>query len=491
MFTSTNFNVCGKFFLALSALMAAPLAISLVYKQSDSKAFLLSMLISAALGLALSFFFRSGHRELRIRDGYTLVGLIWLGAGILGSLPFYFSGSVPTLVDAIFESVSGFTTTGATVLASVEDKPMGILFWRSLSHWLGGMGIIVLSVAFLPRLGSGAMQLFRAEVPGPSAERLLPRIKETAKVLWILYAALTLLLFALLMVAGMGWFDAINHALATMATGGSSTKNLSIGAYSSPWIHWILTIFMIAAGINFTLYYYLYNRRWTMVREDRELRFYLWVVTIVGAILTCNLFFSGTFTSFGESIRQSFFQMTSIISTTGFSSADFDKWPSFARGLLAVLSVIGGSAGSTAGAIKQIRILIMFKFIGREFYRLLHPKIVRPVRIGPKVISEEMLHNITGFILLYFLIFIGAGLAVSAMGVDVVSAFTGAAASIGNVGPGLELLGPLNNYGTLPWAAKIIYVTCMLLGRLELFTFALFLAHPFMNLVEKFKLRSR
>lgn len=490
MFVNTNFNICGKFLLVLSATMTAPLAISLLHSQPDSKAFLTSIIITAALGLIMTLTFKPGRRELKIRDGYILVGLIWLSAGILGSLPFYFSGTVTTFVDAVFESVSGFTTTGATVLASIEDKPMGILFWRSLTHWLGGMGIIVLSVAFLPRLGSGAMQLFRAEVPGPSAERLLPRIKETAKVLWILYAALTAILFALLMAAGMNWFDALNHAFATMATGGFSTRDHSIASFANPWIMGIITIFMIAAGINFTLYHYTVNKRWSQVREDRELRFFLTAVGAVGILLTFDLFFSGTFDSLVESARHGFFQVASIITTTGFSTADFDQWPPFARGVLMVLAFMGGSAGSTAGAIKQIRILIVVKFIIREFYRLLHPKIIKPVRIGAKVIPDEMLHNITGFILLYIIIFVGAGLLVSGMGVDIVSSFTGAAATLGNVGPGLGLFGPLSNYGMLPSAAKIIYITCMLLGRLELYTFLLFLLYPATSIFAKIKLRS-
>lgn len=489
MYTNTNLNICGKFLLVLSSVMAAPLAISMVYGQPDVSAFLTSILLTALLGLGLTVFFKAGTRDLRIRDGYVLVGLIWLGAGILGALPFYFSGSVSTFVDAVFESVSGFTTTGATVFASIEDKPMGILFWRSLTHWLGGMGIIVLSVAFLPRLGAGAMQLFRAEVPGPSAERLLPRIKETAKVLWILYAALTAVLMLALVVVGMNWFDALSHSMSTLGTGGFSTKDLSIASYASPWIDWILTLFMVAAGTNFTLYYYVYNRRWSLLRNDRELRFYLAVLAIAGALITINLFLSGTFQSLGESIRHSFFQVASIMTTTGFSTADFNQWPPLSQGILMALEFIGGSAGSTAGAIKVIRILIMLKFITREFYRLLHPKIVRPVRVGNKVIPDEMLNNIAGFILLYMLVFVLSGLLVSAMGVDVRSAFTGSAASLGNVGPGLNLLGPLGNFGILPAGAKVVYIFCMLLGRLELFTFFLFLIYPFACFARKLKPR--
>lgn len=489
MYINTNLNIFGKFLLALSALMAAPLAISLTHGQPDTQAFLYSMILTSLLGFALTRVFKAGNKDLKIRDGFSLVGLIWLGAGLLGALPFYFSGTVSSFVDAVFESVSGFTTTGATVFSSIEDKPMGILFWRSLTHWLGGMGIIVLSVAFLPRLGAGAMQLFRAEVPGPSAERLLPRIKETAKVLWILYTALTAILMAILMLAGMNWFDALNHAFSTLATGGYSTRDLSIASFNSPGLEIILALFMFAAGINFTLYYYLFNRRWSLVKEDRELRFYVAVVAVAGGLVTLNLLTSGIFTSLWESLRHGFFQVVSIITTTGYSTADFNQWPPLSQGILMVMLFFGGSAGSTAGAIKLIRILIMLKFISREFYRLLHPKIVRPVRIGNKVIPDEMLSNVAGFILLYVLIFATAGLLVTAMGVDFLSAFTGSAASLGNVGPGLNLLGPLSNFGLLPTGAKVIYTLCMLLGRLELFTFILFLAHPFTTIYSKLKTR--
>ena len=489
LFENVHLNIFGKFLLVLSASMAVPLAISLAWDQPDVPAFAYSILFITLLGGGLAFLFKTGEKELSIRDGYVLVGLIWLGAGLLGALPFYFSGSVPTYIDAVFETVSGFTTTGATVFAVIEDKPLGILFWRSLTHWLGGMGIIVLSVAFLPRLGAGAMQLFRAEVPGPSAERLMPRIKETARVLWLLYAALTAVLVLALLLAGMNWFDAVTHAFSTLGTGGFSSKNLSVAAFASPWIDVILTLFMIAAGANFTLYYYLYNRRWSLIWEDRELRFYLAVVAGAGLLITLNLLFDGVYTSVWESLRQSFFQVASLVTTTGFSTADFNKWPPLSQGILITLEFFGGSAGSTAGALKMIRVLIMLKFIGREFYRLIHPKIVRPVRMGNRVIPEEMLDSIAGFTLLYFLVFLLAGLAVSAMGVDLLSAFTGSAATLGNVGPGLNLLGPLGNFGFLPAGAKIVYILCMLLGRLELFTFILFLLYPFTGLSNLLKSR--
>ena len=478
MIVNTSLNVFGKFLLVLSAFMLVPLTISLAYRQPDVPAFLVSILFTALLGTGFATLFRDSEKEINIRDGFMLVGLTWLGAGILGALPFFLSGSVPSFVDAVFESVSGFTTTGATVFGSIENKPMGILFWRSLSHWLGGMGIIVLSVAFLPRLGAGAMQLFRAEVPGPSAEKLLPRIKNTAKVLWLLYTALTILLVIALLLAGMNWFDAICHSMSTLGTGGFSTKDLSVASFANPWIEVILTIFMVAAGANFTLYYYLYKRRWSLVSEDPELKFYLVVVAVAGVLITLDLFSSGIIASLGEAVRHSFFQVASLVTTTGFSSADFNKWPPLSQGILMALEFFGGSAGSTAGALKMIRVLIICKFIVREFHRQLHPKLVRPVRVGNKVIPEEMLDNIAGFTLLYFFIFLLAGLAVAAMGVDILSAFTGSAATLGNVGPGLNHLGPLNNFGTLPAGAKVVYTFCMLLGRLELFTLILFFTSP-------------
>lgn len=482
MLVNTNLNVFGKFLLVLSAFMLAPLAISLAYRQPDAIAFATSAFITAFVGIGLTLLFKHGNRELAIRDGFLLVGLTWLGAGVLGALPFLLSGSVPSFIDAVFESVSGFTTTGATVFTTIENKPLGILFWRSLSHWLGGMGIIVLSVAFLPKLGAGAMQLFRAEVPGPSAEKLLPRIKDTAKVLWLLYTALTVLLVLALLAAGMSWFDAVCHAMSTLGTGGFSTRDLSVASYASPWIDIILTLFMIAAGANFTLYYYLYNRRWSLVKDDRELRFYLAVVTIAGAVIAVDLLSNRVFTSLFTAVRHSFFQVASLVTTTGFFTADFNRWPPLSQAILMTMEFFGGSAGSTAGALKMIRVLILLKFSSREFYRLLHPRLVRPVRVGSRVIPEEMLDNVAGFTLLYFLVFLLAGLLVTGFGVDVLSAFTGAAATLGNVGPGLNLLGPLGNFSPLPGAAKLVYILCMLLGRLELFTFILFLGYPFVRL---------
>lgn len=489
MIENTNANIFGKFLLLLSAFMLFPLGISLAYNQPDATGFVFSILITASLGTGLITIFKAGTGELRIQDGFILVGLTWLGAGVLGALPFYFTGSVPTFIDAVFEAVSGFTTTGATVFSVIEDKPLGILFWRSFSHWLGGMGIIVLSLTFLPRLGAGAMQLFRAEVPGPSAERLLPRIKETAKVLWFLYAALSILLVLALLLAGMNWFDAICHSMSTLGTGGFSTKNQSVGSFNNPWIDAILTIFMIAAGTNFTLYYYVFNKRWSLLKEDRELRFYLGVVIIAAAAITIDLFARGVFASLGESIRHSFFQVSSVVTTTGFATADFNHWPPLSQGILMILEFFGGSAGSTAGAIKMIRVLVILKLINREFYRLLHPKIVRPVRLGNKVIPEEMLDNIAGFTLLYIAIFVVAGLMVSAMGVDMVSAFTGSAATLGNVGPGLNLLGPMSNFSVIPAGAKVVYTLCMLLGRLEIFTLIILVIFPFSAAIRAIKAR--
>ncbi len=484
LFNNTHLNIAGRFAMGLALFMLAPLILSFAGGHPDSQAFLLSVLISLGLGLALVLIF-GVRKELRIRDGYILVGLLWTGAGLLGALPLYFYGAAGPFVNAFFESVSGFTTTGATILLDIEAMPPGILLWRSMTHWLGGMGIIVLSVAFLPRLGAGAMQLFKAEVPGPSAEKLLPRVKETAKVLWGLYVFLTLLQTVLLRLAGLDWFEAVNHAFATMATGGFSTQNASVAGFNNPLVEAIIIAFMIAAGINFTIYYYAYNRRWRLIKNESELKFYGFVLAMAAAFLTVNLAVSGTFASWIESLRHGVFQAVSITTTTGFTSADFDQWPPFARGLLFTLKFLGGSAGSTGGAIKQIRILILLKIGFREFSRLLHPKVVRPVRVGAKVFPEEMLHHVTGFFILYMVVFLAGGLAVSAMGVDMVSSFSASAACVGNIGPGLDLVGPLNNYNVLPDAAKWILSVSMLLGRLEIYTFLLFMVLPFSKLTKK------
>lgn len=481
MIGSTHLHITGRFAVGLAFFMLFPLALSVAGGHPDSGAFLLALVITAGIGLALTMLFRV-KREMRIRDGYILVGLIWTSAGILGALPLYFSGSAGSFVNALFESVSGFTTTGATILSDIEGQSPGILLWRSLTHWLGGMGIIVLSVAFLPRLGAGAMQLFKAEVPGPAAEKLLPRVKETAKVLWGLYVLLTLLQTILLKLAGVSWFDAVNHAFATMATGGFSTHNASVAGFGNPLAEVIILAFMAAAGVNFTIYYYIYNRRWHLIREDSELKFYLFILALAAAALTINLATSGTFANWLSALRHGAFQAVSITTTTGFSSADFDQWPPFARGLLLSLKFLGGSAGSTGGAIKQIRILILLKIGLREFRRLLHPKVITPIRVGAKVIPEEMLHHIAGFFILYLALFLVGGLAVAAMDVDIVSSFSASAACIGNIGPGLELVGPLSNYNLLPGGAKLLLLLLMLLGRLEVYTYLLFLALPFARL---------
>ena len=473
---NTSLHVAGKYFVGYSLTMLIPALLSI--SNFDSRAFILSSLITAAIGFALAMLFKA-KTTIRINDGFILVGLIWLGTGVFGGLPFYLSGVLPSLVDAIFESVSGFTTTGATVFANLEELPRGILLWRSLSHWLGGMGIIVLSVAFLPSLGSGAMQLFRAEVPGPAAEKLLPRVKETAKILWLIYLFLTLLQTILLRIAGMTWFEALNHAFATMATGGFSTRTGSIADFGSIWIELIIMVFMFAAGVNFTIYYYFFRKRWHLIKEDAELRFYAIVLVAAGLVVTVNLFVANAYGSWLEALQYGIFQVISLTTTTGFSTADFDSWPPFSRGVMLCLKFLGGSAGSTAGAIKMLRILILLKLIGREFVKILHPRLVVPIRVGRKIIPEEMLHNVVAFTVLYFLLFVAMGLAVAALDVDIVSAFSASVATLGNIGPGLELVGPLQNYGQLPDLAKALLTLNMLLGRLEIFTFLLFLSLPF------------
>jgi trk system potassium uptake protein TrkH len=366
--------------------------------------------------------------------------------------------------------MSGFTTTGASVLTNIEANPRGILFWRSLTHWLGGMGIIVLSLAILPFLGVGGMQLFKAEVPGPVPEKLTPRIQQTAFLLWAVYVLLSLAETLLLMVAGMNLFDALTHTFGTMATGGFSPKNLSVGFYRSPFVDWIITVFMFLAGANFTLHYFALRGRLSVFWKDEEFRFYTWI-TLFGTATVMAIHLAGNaYSSAGDALRFSAFQVVSILTTTGFVTADFEKWPAYTQLLLLVLMFVGGCAGSTGGGMKNIRILLLAKQAGAEIRRLLHPRSVIVPRIGGKVVEREAMNSVAVFFVVYMALFVGASLFMAGLGLDLVSAISSVAATLGNIGPGLGIVGPMDNYAAVPQAGKWILSACMLLGRLELFT---------------------
>jgi len=476
-------NIMGSLLIFLGLTMLLPLVFSLFYGENIAP-LLLSSGITMGCGLILRYY-TAPVTELNQREGYAVATLGWVAATVFGSLPFIFSGAAPTIIDAIFESMSGFSTTGATILADIEAQSKGILFWRSFTHWLGGMGILVLSVAILPRLGAGGLQLFRAEVPGPVADRFLPRVAATSRALWLVYVGMTLLQTVLLFLGGMSLFDALTHAFATMGTGGYSTRSESIAAFNSVYLEGVIIIFMFLAGTNFSLHYQVLSGKPGCLWKDAEFRFYTLVSLGTTLLISFNLW-QAYYDSFLTALRHSAFQVVSITTTTGFSTADFDKWPSFSRGLLLLLEFFGGCAGSTGGAVKQIRILVLLKYGYRELKRLIHPRAVVPLRLGDKTIPEQVIAGIVGFIFLYVTIFIIGVLVLTGFNIELVTAISAVAATLGNIGPGLNAVGPMENYLALPQGVKLFLSFLMLLGRLEIFTVLVLLVPDYIRGVQLF-----
>ena len=461
-------NILSALLLFLSLALLIPAAVAYFYGEGDFLPFVYTIFITMSVGI-LGFLITRKSGEIRARDGFLVVTFGWIIFASLGALPFTISGHIPSYTDAFFETMSGFTTTGASILTNIEALPHGLLFWRSFTHWLGGMGIILLSLAILPLLGVGGMQLFKAEVPGPTPDKLTPRIKHTAELLWGVYVLISLVETILLRFAGMNWFDAACHTFGTMATGGFSTKNASIGHYDSVLIDYIIIIFMIIAGTNFALHYRLLRGKIKSYWHDREAMFFIYLIAVAALVIGIDVFRTGENSIF-ESARQSLFQVVSIITTTGYGTADYEQWSSFSQITLFLLMFVGGCAGSTGGGIKVIRNMILFKFGFNELKRLIHPQAVLTVRIGNMAIPREIVTNITGFFLFYMSMFILGILVMSAMGLDFLSALGSVIASISNIGPGLGSVGPTDNYAHIPTAGKWFLSFLMLVGRLELYT---------------------
>jgi trk system potassium uptake protein TrkH len=460
-------NVLGALLVFLGLSCALPIGFSIYFADDDFLALAQAALLTVGVGGILHFLNRQ-HSELRIREGFAIVTFGWIISATAGALPFCFYGNL-TFTDAYFEIMSGFTTTGASILSNIEALPHGLQFWRCFTQWLGGMGIIVLSVAILPALGVGGMQLFKAEVPGPSHDKLKPRVQETAKTLWGVYVLLSGAETALLLLGGMNLFEALCHTFTTMATGGFSTRNASIGAYGHAYIDGVITFFMILAGTNFALHYSALHGRVSEYWRDSEFRFYLGIIAVFVIVILFDLLLR-TGSSFGQALMQSSFQVASIVTTTGFATADFEKWPGLSQLLLMMLMLIGGCAGSTAGSVKAVRILIIFKYAFAELKRLIHPNAVIPVRLNGKTVSQEVIVKVLGFSVLYVVLLAVAAVLLCLMQIDLPTAVTGVMATLGNVGPGFGTVGPTENYGHLPVMAKWLLSFCMLLGRLEIFT---------------------
>ena len=480
----------GLLLLFNGGFMLTAVLVSWYYADGVALQISTAALITLFLGILLMFTTRGHSKELKKREGYIIVTFGWIIMALSGTLPYILSEAIPDFTNAFFETMSGYTTTGATILTDIEAVPRGILFWRSLTHWLGGMGIIVLAIAILPLLGIGGMQLFAAEAPGPSADKLKPRITDTAKRLWLIYFSYTVAETILLKVAGMSFFDAINHSFSTLSTGGFSTRNASLAYWNDqPVIQYIVIIFMFLAGSNFVLSYFAFKGRIQKVLNDDEFKWYFIFIAAFTAIAASIIYFQADVSIssivhpmvWGEAesaFRHGLFQVLTIVTTTGFITADYTMWTPFLTVLFFGLMFLGGSAGSTAGGVKVMRHLIMIRNGIIEFKRSLHPNAVLPVRYNGKSINKEIVFNILGFFILYMLAFVIGALGFACMGTDFQTSIGGAASSLGNIGPALGNLGPVNNYDILPKAGKWWSAFLMLIGRLELFT-VLILFTPF------------
>ena len=463
-------NIIGilTFFFGLT--MVIPLLVGLYYRDQSIIPLLKSMGITAIAGIFLYFIFKSEKTEvISQREGMAIVALGWTAVGLFGALPFYFGNGFIGFVDAVFESVSGFTTTGASILTNIEAVSKGLLFWRSFIQWLGGMGIIVLSVAILPFVGVGGMQLYKAEVPSPVPDRLKPRIRDTAMILWKVYALISLAQTLLLMLGGMDLYDALCHTFTTMPTGGFSTKNASIAHYNSVYFDCVFIFFMLMAGINFSLHYQLLRGKPLVFWKDSECRFFLATVLLLTVVVSLDVYGS-VYETIGAALRYGAFQVVSIITTTGYATADYERWPAMSQLILLLCMFFGASAGSTGGGMKCLRIMLCFKYCYRELFSLIHPHAVTQIKISGKTVPDDVLRSVLGFLALYVGLFAISAVLLAGMGVDFITAFAAVAASIGNIGPGFGMVGPVDNYAQIPLLGKWLLIWCMLLGRLEIFT---------------------
>ena len=463
-------RVVAILLLIVSAFMVFPIMWAFHYQEHEIiRYFLIPIICMFVLAVPILVFARRSDKTLSTRDGFLLVTLSWVCSAFFGCLPLYLSGAIPHFTDAFFETMSGFTTTGASILTEIESLPKSMLFWRSLTHWLGGMGIVVLTIAVFPLLGIGAYQLMKAEAPGPTLDKITPKVAQTAKILWFIYFALTAAETALLMLGGMNLFDALTHTFGTLATGGFSPKNRSVGHFGSAHIDIVVTVFMLLAGMNFALYYRLITGNLKRVFGNLELRVYLAVFVAATLIMTFILY-GDTYPSFGLSLRYAGFQAASILTTTGFTTADYIKWPLFAQAVLFVLMFIGGCSGSTGGGIKVIRLVTLFKQGLNEMRYLSHPRSIFSIRIGGEVLKKDVVYTISGFFFLYLFMLLMTAFVVASGGNDILTSLSSALVTVGNIGPGFGKIGPTLNYAHYPDYIKWFLSFAMMVGRLEVYT---------------------
>lgn len=457
----------GILLICEAGTMVPSLLVAMYYKGNDVKAFLYTIMMTLFAGL-IGLSIKPKNKNIYARDGFAIVAIGWLLISFFGALPFMISGAIPSFVDSYFEAISGFTTTGASILKEIESLPKGILFWRSFTHWVGGMGVLVLTLAIIPSVGAGTLQIMKAESPGPTPGKLVPKVRQTAKILYGIYIVITIIEVILLKIAGMPLYDSMVHTFGTVGTGGFSIMNSSIGAYNNTAVDIIITIFMFICGANFALYYQALKGNVKSIFKDEEFRLYAFIVTASTLLIAFNI--KGTiYNSIGQSIRHSAFQVVSIITTTGYATTDFNHWPGFSKMILLLLMFIGGCAGSTGGAIKNIRILLLFKAMKRDLLRIIHPKAVYSIRFDGKGVKEETLSEVMCFFFMYILIFALSVLIVSLDGKDIVTTISAVAATLGNIGPGLGMVGPAGNFSELSSMSKSVLSICMVIGRLEIY----------------------
>ena len=483
----TILNILAAMLGLTGVTMLLPALIAWGYNEPDLVGHLKSSAICILIGLPVWFFTRK-NRSLNNKDGFAIVTLAWLLVALAGAQPFYLTGAIPNFTDAWFESMSGVTTTGATIIGNIEtlpnlvngieSLPHGVLFWRSFIQWIGGMGIIVFTIAILPLLGVGGVQLFKAEVPGPVADKIRPRINQTAKILWMVYVGFTVLQVLLLGLAGMPWFDSVCHAFTTMPTGGFSTQNASIAAYSNPLIHYIIIFFMFVAGVNFTLHFRAITGNYKVHLKDYEFRVYLSIICIATLLIFFNISSANSDWSH-NSFLISLFESLAMLTGTGYANADYELWPFFSQQILLIIMFFGAMGGSTSGGMKITRIILLIKYAATETRRMLHARAIIPIRIGDRFISDEVVRNTLGFSLIYLSIFVLTAFVLTAFNLDLLSAIGASASAIGNVGPAFGAFGPTDSYALLHPIGKWMLTICMLLGRLEIFTIMVLFSRTF------------
>lgn len=463
-------HTVGRILQIEALLMLLPLTVSVIYAGQDGPAsiwaFLITIGISLALGLFLTYIVGRNNKLLFAREGFAIVALAWLAMSAVGALPFVISGYIPSFVDAFFETVSGFTTTGASILTDVEALSRGMLFWRSFTHWVGGMGVLVFIMAILPQDTGRNIHIMRAEMPGPVVGKLMPRLKDTARILYIIYIALTLLEVVFLLFGGMDLFESFVHAFGTAGTGGFGIKGDSIGSYNA-YLQWVITVFMLIFGVNFNLYYLILIKQFKTAVKSTELWVYGAIVLVSGALIAANIYsYVG---GAGDAVRHAFFQVASIITTTGYSTVDFNLWPGFSKAVLVVLMFVGGCAGSTAGGIKISRFIIALKTVFKDLKRMLHPRSVASVKLDGKKVDDVTINSVSTYFAFYFIIFLLIFLLISLEPFDFETNFTAVSACFNNIGPGLAAVGPMGSFAVYSDAAKVLLSFAMLLGRLEIF----------------------